>query len=287
MRLVLERLRDYLREHSDTDFTSGEDFADKLLEELSESFKNGWATNRAVAAIKRTTKQIYEFFRLKDTTPFGDKSPIKLKLGGADTKSIRFIGELDHFYFSKFANNTSEPLRKFFVEQYLENGAALFGRESTEELEAFRQAAGDKLKNLTDRQTKTIVQTAVQRVRNWAHIGSLSQAKIRYARYAATLDARTTEICRGIDGKKIKVGVAQSAIERLNQLEPGDFAVELYESNAAKAFRKDPVGWLETEIDEDGFVSDEMTANGLAIPPLHPNCRTRLEGLIKGIDEDA
>jgi hypothetical protein len=280
-------LGEYLRDHNETDFKSGEDFADKLLDELGKSFENGWSSTRAVQAIKRTTKSIYEFFRLKDTTPFGDKSPIKLKLGGADTKSIKFIGDLDHFYFSKFAKNTSEPLRKFFVEQYFENGAALFGRESSEELEEFRKVAGERLKNLTDRQTKTILQTAVQRVRNWAHIGSLSQARIRYARYAATLDSRTTEICRGIDGKKIKVGVAQTAIERLNQLEPGEFALELYESNAAKAFRKDPVGWLETEIDENGFVSEEMTKNGLALPPLHPNCRTRLEGLIKGIDEDA
>ncbi|WP_167853613.1 hypothetical protein, partial [Escherichia coli] len=84
-------------------------------------------------AINRTTRSIYEFYRLRDASVFGgDKSPIKLRLGGADTKSIKFIGDLDHFYFSRFGGNTSEPLRNFFVERYFENGAALFGRESTE-----------------------------------------------------------------------------------------------------------------------------------------------------------
>jgi hypothetical protein len=94
------------------------------------------------------------FTGLKTFQSFGDKSPIKLRLGGPDSTSIKFIGELDHFYFSKFANNTSEPLRNFFTERYFKDGAALFGRESTEELEDFRKAAGEKLKNLTDRQTK-------------------------------------------------------------------------------------------------------------------------------------
>lgn len=279
-------MRDYLREHDETDFKSGEDFADKLIEELDAAYNNGWSSTRAIQAIRRTTRSIYEFYRLKDVSVFGDeKSPVKLRLGGPDRRSIKFIGELDHFYFSKFANNTSKPLRNFFVERYFEDGAALFGRESTDELEDFRRAAGDKLKNLTDRQIKAIAQTSVQRVRNWAHVGSLSQARIKYARYAATLDARTTEICRGINGKKIAIGVAQETVERLNRLEPGEFAVELYESNAAKEFRKDPVGWLKEEVDKDDVVSDKMTKNGLAIPPLHVNCRTRLEGIIAGADE--
>lgn len=177
-------------------------------------------------------------------------------------------------------------MRKFFVERYFKDGAALFGRESSDELADFRAAAGDKLKNLTDRQTNAIVRTAVQRTRNWAHVGSLHQAEIKFAKYAATLDARTTEICKGINGKKIKIGVAQSAIQRLNELEPGEFAKELYESEAAKEFHKDPANWLKKEIDGDGNVSDAMTANGFAIPPLHVNCRTRLEGVIAGVDDD-
>ncbi len=251
---------------------------------MQDALGSSWSSQSAVNTIKRTTKGIYEFYRLKDSSVFGDKSPVRLKLGGADTKSIKFFGELDHFYFSKFAGNTSNALKQFFADGYLQNGAALFGRETSEELEDFRAAAGDKLKNLTDRSVKGIVSTSVQRVRNWAHIGSLSQARISLARIVATLDSRTTEICRELDGKQIRVGVAQTAIERLNQLEPGEFALEIYESKIGKAISKEPVATIKKFLEPDGVtVGDELVKGGFAVPPFHPNCRSRLEGVIEGI----
>lgn len=287
VRLALDRLRTYLREHGYDDFASGEEFAAGVLEQIEKSFANGWASERAKQAIRGTTRSIYEFYRLRDATPFGGDSPIRLQLGGPDRVSIKFIGELDHFYFSKFGNNTSLPLRRFFVERYFEDGAALFGRESSDELADFRTAAGDKLKNLTDRQTKTIVQTAVQRVRNWAHIGSLNQAEIDIARLVATLDERTTPICEELDGKLIRVGVAQSAIERLGKLEPGEFAKELYESDIGKAISKEPVATIKKFLEEDGkTISDDLVSMGRGFPPFHPNCRTRVEGVIKGVDDE-
>lgn len=288
VRLALDRLRTYLSEHSFDDFKSGEDFADRVLEELDGQFANGWSSVRARQAINSTTRSIYEFYRLRDTTVFGDASPVRVRLGGPDRVSIKFIGELDHFYFSKFANNTSKPLRRFFVDRYFQDGAALFGRESSEELAQFRRAAGDKLRNLTDRQTLTIVQTATQRVRNWAHIGTLNEAEIDIARLVATLDARTTELCQELDGKLVRVGVAQAAIERLGQLEPGEFAKELYESDIGKAISKEPVATIRKFIEEDGkTISDDLVEMGRGFPPFHPNCRTRMEGVIEGVDDEA
>lgn len=283
MRLALDRLRDFLLGHDFTDFKSGEDFADQLLTEMERGWSSGWGGADARVAIRDVTRSVYEYYRLTDLSPFGfEKPPVTLQLGGPDRTSIRFIEDLDHFYFSKFANNTSEPLRKFFVERYFADGAALFGRETSEELADFRRVAGDRFKNLTDRQTKTIVQTAVQRVRNWAHIGSLSQAEIEVARIVATLDSRTTELCRELDGHLIRVGVAQKSIERLNQLEPGDFALQLYESPIGKAISRDPVNTIKQFIDGDGYIADSLVEMGRGFPPYHPNCRTRLEGVIEG-----
>lgn len=285
---MLERIRQYLRESDYDDFTSGDDFADKILEAISGSWETSWSSVRVLNAIKQTTRTIYEFYRLKDITPFGERSPVRLRLGGADVRSIDFIKDLDHFYFSKFANNTSESLRKFFVERYFEDGAALFGRESSDELDDFRKAASERVKNLTDRQIKGIVQTSVQRVRNWSHIGSLSQARIEKARIVATLDSRTTEICKELNGKIVRVGVAQTTIERLNQLQPGEFAKELYESGIGKAISKEPVATIKKFLEKDGkTVGDDLVKTGRGFPPFHVNCRTRLEGLIEGIDEDA
>ena len=287
-RLALERLRSYLRERDFGDFADGAEFADGVIGEMEKAFANGWASVRAKQAIGNTTRAIYEFYRLRDLTVFaGADSPVKLRLGGPDRVSIKFIGELDHFYFSKFGGNTDKSLRKFFIEKYFENGAALFGRESSDELAAFRTAAGEKFANLTDRGTHTIVHTAVQRVRNWAHIGTLHQAKIDLARIVATLDARTSDLCEQLDGKLIRVGVAQAAIERLNKLDPGDFALQLYESPIAKAISRDPAGTVKFFLEEDGkTISDQLVSTGRGFPPFHPKCRTRLEGVIEGLEEE-
>ncbi|HQU83929.1 MAG TPA: hypothetical protein PKY59_12415 [Pyrinomonadaceae bacterium] len=172
-------------------------------------------------------------------------------------------------------------MREFFVERYFENGAALFGRESSDEMEDFRAVAGDKLKNFTDRQVKTIIQSSAARVRNWAHLGSLDQAGIELARIVATLDSRTTEICRGLDGKIIRVGVANETVQRLNQLEPGEFAKELYESEMGKAISKEPVKTISKFIEKDGkTISDQLVKTGF-FPPLHINCRSRLSGVLE------
>lgn len=287
LRLVLDGLRKFLREHDLEDFASGEEFADRLLDVLESDYELGWSSVRARQAINTEVRDIYEWYRLSDTTPFGDGSFPRLQLGGPDRVSIDFIGRLDHFYFSKFADNTRAPMRRFFVERYFEDGAALFGRESSEELADFREASGERFKNLTDRQTLTIVQTAVQRTRNWAHIGSMAQAEIELAKIVATLDARTTALCEFLDGKLVRVGVAQEAIERLAELPPEEFALQLYLSDVGKQLAKNPVETISRYIEADGkTIGDELTRMGRGFPPFHPNCRTRMEGVIEGLDDD-
>jgi len=285
---LLQRLADFLRRHDAGDFDGAEDFAEQLLNELERAWGNGWASERYRQVIRRTTSRIYEFYRLTDLTVFGDVNPrLRLRLGGDDRTSIRFIGDLDHFYFSKFADNTREPMRKFFVERYFKDGAALFGRESSEELADFRRASGDRFKKLTDRQTLTIVQTAVQRTRNWAHIGTMAQAEIELARIVATLDSRTTPLCEFLDGKLVKIGVAQGAIQRLNRLDPSEFALQMYGSELGKGIAKNPVDTIKKYLEEDGkTLDDEITKAGRGFPPFHPNCRTRLEGVIEGLEDE-
>jgi hypothetical protein len=283
VRSALNRLRGFLRDASQDDFDDADDFAEQLVGEIQAAYEATFSTARAVGIVKRTVKAIYSFYRLRDGTPFdSDKAPIRLKFGAPDTRSIRFFEKVDKWYFSKFADNRNTGLREFLRDEYLAKGAALFGRETSESLDDFRQAAGDKLKNLTDRSVKAIVQTSVQRARNWGHVGSLHQAKFARARYVAMLDARTTDLCRGIDGKELRVATAQAAIERLSLLEPGDFAAELYESKDGKAFARDPLSYLDKFTESDGkTVSDDLVVSGIPIPPLHPNCRTRLAGVFE------
>jgi hypothetical protein len=71
-------------------------------------------------------------------------------------------------------------------------------------------------------------------------------------------------------------------------LEPGDFALELYESPIGKAISKDPVATIKKFLEDDGkTISDDLVKMGRGFPPFHPNCRTRLEGVIEGVNDES
>ena len=240
-----------------------------------------FTSRRAELIVKRTTEQIYKFYRLRDTTPFGDDSPVKLRFGGPDTRAVRFFNKLDNFYFSTFVDNRREEIKTFLRDEYLEKGAALFGRGTKEELDDFRKAAGGKLDNLNDRAVDTIVVSSVQRVRNYAHINSLRQAKFKRGKIVAILDSRTSEICQHLNGKYINIGVAAETIDRLADLDPGDYAMELYKSELGRAFASDPVAYVKDRVSDDGVIDDSLVAEGRGFPPFHPRCRSRVEGVFE------
>ena len=115
----------------------------------------------------------------------------------------------------------------------------------------------------------------------------MDQAKISLARMVATIDERTSELCLSIDGKLVRVGVAQAAVQRLNKLEPKQFAEELYGSELAKRVRQDPSAVVREYLDDDGkTISDDLVSKGLGFPPFHVDCRTRMEGVIAGLEDE-
>ena len=145
---LLMHVRDFLRRSSADDFGSPDEFGEAVVEQIADAYGAVFDCPRARAAVKRTTESIYKFYRLRDATPFGGDSPVKVRFGGPDTRAVRFFNKLDHFYFSTFLDNRRDELKDFLREQYLEKGAALFGRGTKEELDDFRKAAGGKLDNI-------------------------------------------------------------------------------------------------------------------------------------------
>jgi len=122
----------------------------------------------------------------------------------------------------------------------------------------------------------------VQRIRNYAHINSLRQARYKYGKVVAILDSRTSEICQHLNGKYIRVRVAAATIDRLTKLDPGDYALELYKSADGRAYAQNPVEYVENRVGSDGVIEDSLVAEGRGFPPYHPNCRTRVYGIGKG-----
>jgi hypothetical protein len=271
-------IREFLLKHGADDFSSPEDFAERLAKKIEAQKKAVWTEKQSFIAIDAITQEAYKYYRLTDATPFGKRSPIKLRLGGADKRSLKFFTKLDQFYFSKFADNHRKELKSFLQREYIEKGGAIFGAKSQKELDDFRKAAGAKLQNLTNRQVQTIIHTSVQRIRVWAHVGSLSQGEIKEAQVVAILDQRTTAICRSLNGTKLMVGVAQKTIERLNQLTPEAFGKKMYQSRVGRAINKHGADFFKRFVNK-GVISDRLVRTGRGFPPYHPNCRTRLKAL--------
>ena len=271
-------IKKFLGAHNFGDFVSDADFARRLIDRLKRARVGVWGEAKSLAAIQAVTAEIYKFYRLVDETPFGQKSPVKLRLGGPDKRSLKFFNKTDQFYFERIGADHDRNLTKFFRRQYLEKGAAIFGDKSPKELDDFRRAAGDKVAKLNDRQVKTIIHTSVQRIRVWAHIGSLSQGRIKEARVVAIIDERTTEICKTLNGKRLMVGVAQKAIEKLNGLSPAEFGKEMYEGRIGRAIKKYEEEFYKRFVKKNR-IEDRLVRTGRGIPPYHPNCRTRLKAL--------
>lgn len=276
---------------SDTsDFSSADDFADAVVEEIKTAYKGSFTTPRAEAIVRRTTKDIYTFYRLRDTSPFGDARAPRLKFGGPDTRALNFINDLDGFYFSSLIDNRRDEVYNVIKQEYLEKGASLFGRETGETIDDFRKAVGGKLNNLNDYGVRTIITSSVQRIRNYAHVKSLHQGAFKWGRIVPIMDNRTSPICIYFGEpptKYVRIGVAAAAVDRLTKLEPGDYALEMYKSATGKAYSSDPLGYVKDRIDSNGVVHDSLVAEGRGFPPYHPNCRTRVEGVETAVGDES
>lgn len=286
----MARLQRFLQASDTDDFSSANDFADAVVEEIKIAYKGSFSTPRAEAVVRRTTKEIYTFYRLRDSAVFGDAAVPKLKLGTADTRAVRFFKEVDHWYLSGIVDNRRPELHKLLHDEYIAKGRQLFGRGvSGEMLDDFRRAAGGKLDNINDFGVKTIINSSVQRIRSYANINQLRQGRYKWGRIIPTMDERTSPICIYFGQpppKYVRIGVAASTIDRLTKLEPGDYALELYKSERGKAYSSDPLGYVKDRISDKGVVEDSLVKEGRGFPPYHPNCRTRVEGMSKAFGDE-
>lgn len=279
--VALARIRSFLLRADTSDFSIAADFADAVVEEIKQAYKGSFTTPRAEAIVRRTTRDIYSYYRVRDVTPFGNATVPRLKFGAGDTRAVNFFNDVDHWYLSSFIDNRRADVHDFIRREYLEKGAALFGRETGESINDFREAVGGRLASLNDYGIKTIITSSVQRIRNYAHINALRQGLFKWGRIVAIIDRKTSPVCRFLDGKFVRLSAAYETVDRLTKLEPGDYALELYKSELGKAYASDPVAYVKDRIGANGVIEDSLVKEGRGFPPYHPNCRTRIEGLSK------
>ena len=253
--------------------TTEDEFVETINRSVQRAIPGQWGAESGKKAAAKAVSSIYEFYRIKDTSVFGKaRKAGPFTFGGPDRRSIRFMSRLDNFFFTGYVDNSTfqEPFLKFLREQYFERGAGIFGRGGDEQRNAFKQLFGGKLDALGNAEIDRIIDTSVARMRNWAQLEQLNEAKIKYARIVAILDAHTSEICRFLNGRVISVGDAVAANRKLASLEPGQFAESFYKSAEGNAYSADRVGYIRSR----GLGA--VVKEGRGAPPFHARCRSDL-----------
>ncbi len=170
---------------------------------------------------------------------------VGIQFGGPDRVSIATAKTFPSgLFISHLVDNYDQNLQSFLVGRYFTDGVALFGRESVDELNDFRQIAG--LVDAPDREIYEIIRYWVQRLRNYGHVETLVMAEIERARSVGGSDD-----CP--DRRKISLVKAKRSIDWFRSLSHEQYAIEVYGRN-------------------------------LGFPPYNVACECRIEGIIAGID---
>ncbi len=203
------------------------------------------------APLTAMVKNIYEWHKVTDLL---QPPRVEIGFGGADVQSVDFLSSLDHFYLSKFIENkdTEKELLDFLREKYLEGGEGLFGRGSSATINEFRNMIQQKGIKMSWDAADRIIDTGVQRIRNWAHVSQMHQMGVE----TLTVHEPTheCEFCAMIDGQQIPV---KKAWQRMQE----------QQNMGAEAYSQ----WLKKrgQATIDNYQSFLEAGD---LPPFHPYC---------------
>jgi len=180
---------------------------------------------------------------------------VQALFGGPDMQASSFLGELDTLYFSKFVKNAdaSAALKQFLDERYLKSGEGLFGRGDPNTIVELKDLLSQKMTDISGYQAQRIVDTSVQRVRNWSRISNFADAGVPEIEIIEP--TQDCPFCVAMHGRVIQVPQAAALVRDLSSMQPEEYEAWIKESHNA------PVN--------DNI--ENFVARGV-LPPYHPNC---------------
>ncbi|TAN40789.1 MAG: DUF935 family protein [Nitrospirae bacterium] len=226
--------------------------ADELAQKIQITLGASFSAALDKKAISDSLAQLFAFHKLEDLV----KPGIEIAFGGADVRTVDFLTKLDSYYMSKFIQNpdTVAALNTFIREQFLENGAGLFGNTPNSTIQAFKDLLDQKVGELTDSQVRRIIDTSVTRVSNWAHVSQLNDGGVKRLRIFEP--TRDCAFCKEMNGKVIDVSTAYALMQDHINMSPDEYDAQF------SAPENKPT------IDNIGGL-----VNRGYLPPYHPHCR--------------
>jgi hypothetical protein len=190
---------------------------------------------------------------------------------GGLKKSI-FIGEDPEFLddvMQMFAASAQENVKRYATKMAAAMARKLVEQELVEKSVVLKAIDSDAIQQSVLNGGRVIASVgANQTTSRLASFGALSQLSsqgiVRY-RLQATLDKRTSKICRRMHGKSFSVQVGMAHIQQVIRITDPD---DLRTADPWIPATKDQLAMLE-KLDESGLVSQKWH-----VPPFHPSCRT-------------
>jgi len=260
---AVEAAVEFLNRANFREFINETDFADQLWNILGARVGGELGLEEVYETCKKVTDDVYRYYRLKDSSVWGGRAPMAFQFSAVDYRVLEFAPNLDQFYLGKFAlnRNATASGNRFLREQYLEHGAALFGRSDPAVVDAFRTALGHDMNSMTLRHAQTIADTSVVRMRAYGSLRQMVEAEVDEAEWVTM--GGPCDICAPFDGKRWQIGESVRRMAREIAMSPGEFA-----------------HYARSELTTGARPDVQAALDGGEQPPLHPNCRCRIVAVV-------
>lgn len=232
-------------------------FAEKVYSIIESRFPEIAHRQGLADIIQKNIGTIYTYYRLTDTSLWGDNPPVKTSLQLPDRRAQDFLGRMDDIFFSEYVQN--EPM-KTQLKDFLRNEVIEKGFQATD---AVLDKFGNEWANNSDFNVRRIVDTSVTRTRTFAHIRQMKAAGIKELEIMEIMNRITCGMCREADGKIVEVAICDELVEEALNLSPEEFK-EKYITRPA------------TEREMATTPIEDLVLEGKGLPPLHPICRGRI-----------
>ena len=237
-------------------------FAEKVYKIIEAKYPDVAHSEGLMQAIRQNIKTIYTFYRATDDSLWGDAPPVRVSTGVADRRAQDFLSRIDDIFFSEYVQNKpfKEKLKTFLRDEVMEQGF--------EATEAVLNKFQKQWKDMSEHQVRRIVNTSLTRVRSFAHIRKMKEAGIKELEVVEVMDRITCGRCREVDGRIVKVALADEIVEE---------AINL----PAEEFKERYITGVASEKELMTSTMKDLVSHGKGIPPIHPECRGRIKAVRK------
>lgn len=248
---------------------------DKVFYILYNTFTEEYSSKQE-AIIKKYVKEAYNFFRT-DKSIFGDVTTIKKSDGAVvpipdaafnihDARALDYFKDVDQLYLGRFITDadTKKAITDFIKDRYLTNATPI--GDNKDAIEIFQKQFANML-NLEDWKIRRVLDTSVNKMKNFAAIAMMHQAGVVMFKIAGISDDKQCAYCAAMQGYEFSVATAYNKTSKAVQ---GSAETLDIDSPFITSLFKGQEG-----IDRvKQLTGEELQAQGLiGTPPMHPHCR--------------